>query len=120
MLVRPGFEPTASRSADRRLSLCITTIQWDTITPVPQKLAFLTLKMTQNNADQSYNYAIGCFSTSQWQASFSTLATIIYKSIFTLHTQDSTIAATDEECCSSKTAVLLKKPLVRTLLWVKT
>ena len=51
------------------LSLCITTIQWDTITPVPQKLAFLTLKMTQNNANQSYNYAIGYFSTSQWQAS---------------------------------------------------
>ena len=37
--------------------------------PFTHKLAFLTFKKTQNNADQSYNYAIGCFSTSQWQAS---------------------------------------------------
>ena len=37
--------------------------------PFTQKLAFLTLKKTQNNADQSYNYGIGYFSTSQWQAS---------------------------------------------------
>ena len=60
------------------------------------------------------------FPPANGKPAFSTLATIIYKSIFTLHTQDFTTAATDEECCSSETAVLLKKPLVRTLLWVKT
>ena len=46
------------------------------------------------------------FPPANGKPAFSTLATIIYKSIFTLHTQDFTTAATDEECCSSETARL--------------
>ena len=56
------------------------------------------------------------FAPANGKSVFLTLATSIYTAIFAPYTQDFTIAATDEECCSSETAVLLKKSLGRTLL----